>query len=165
MSAYRAEIARSKERGPSPDLARPWHRSCSLGGVRTMPISPELIAAVVFAVAAAWALARASRAQIEVITISVSDSWALDHHCRAILYLLTEAPGLQRVEIDLGDFFVADSSTISLLTYTRGRVEGAGVTLSIVANPAIGRLLVASGLPASPRGAVEEPVARRATAN
>ena len=121
-----------------------------------MLISSQLLASIVFVVAVGWALTQRTCAKIEVVTITVSTMWALDIRCRAIGYLLSEAPGLRRVEIDLGDCFVADLSTVSLLTYTQRRLQDADVTLSIVAAPAVRRLLIAGGLPASTRGAEDE---------
>jgi hypothetical protein len=129
-----------------------------------MLIPPQLVVSVVFVVALGWALTRRTGTRIEV-SISVSTMWALDLRCRAIGYLLSEAPGLRRVEIDLGDLFIADRSTVSLLTCTQRRLEDANVTLSIVAAPAVSRLLLASGLPVSTRGALDELTSRTDSPN
>ena len=130
-----------------------------------MLISSQLLASIVLVVAVGWALTQQTCAKLEVVTVTVSTMWALDIRCRAIGYLLSETPGLRRVQIDLGDSFVADRSTVSLLAYTQRRLEDAGVTLSIIAAPALSRLLIASGLPASTRGAEDELTRRIAFPN
>lgn len=130
-----------------------------------MPKTPELVAAVVFVVTGLWALFQANSRQVDVVTFTVADTWALDHRCRAIRHLLLEGPAPRRVEIDLGDFFIADRSAISLLVCTRRRLEDADVALSIVAGPAVEGLLIASGLPASSRRAADEARCSRNAAN
>jgi|SRR3954469_18853929 hypothetical protein len=125
-----------------------------------MLLATELLGFFVFAVVVGWALTQRTRARSEVVTLTVSSVWALDQQCRAIGHLLTEAPGLRRVEIELGELLIADRSTISLLTYTHRRLEDADVTLSIVASPAVIGLLIAGGLGASMKEAEVELPAR-----
>ena len=62
-----------------------------------MLFTPHLLLSVVFVVGVGWALTQRTRAKSEVVTVTVSTTWALDTQCRAIGYLLSEAPGLRRV--------------------------------------------------------------------
>jgi hypothetical protein len=121
-----------------------------------MSIATQFLAAAILVASVGWALTRTTRPELEVVTLAVSNASALAHRCRALGHLLAEAPSLRRVEIDLGDRFLADRSSISLLTFTRQRLEEADVRLSISAAPAVAKLLMASGLPASMRGDLAE---------
>ena len=127
-----------------------------------MTVVPLLVATLILFAVVTIALLRSTVVRIDTIKVAIPDSWALDHHCRAIGHMLIEAPELHLVELYLDDCFLADASCIALLTDTRDRLRDAQVGLSISAPAAVGATLVAHGLPAVLRS-VRDPELTRAT--